>query len=374
MIEVDIGVGKQARVGYNLRDITILPSRRTRDISDVDISWQLEGYNFNFPIITSPMDSLMSPDTAVCFGSFGGLGVLDLEGLWVRHKNLADIFEQISVMTPDQASEKIKQLYLEPVKEELIVEAIETIAAANQVACGAVSPKNVASITKIAVDAGLDILFIHGLVVSAEHLSSSANPLDLSSFVRKLDIPVILGGCASYQSALHLMRTGASAVSVGVGPGSTSRSGDYLGIDIPQATAIADVVGARTRHLEETGFYVQVIAEGGMRTGGDIAKAIACGADAVMSGSLFSRAKESPCKNFYFGSSLQHDDIPRGVLSEVKNDLSLREIIFGPVARNDGRSNLTGVLKRSMAMCGAQNVRELQKAELVVNMSKPPTY
>jgi len=369
MTEVEIGVGKQARVGYNLQDVAIVPSRRTRDISSVDISWQLEGYNFGFPIIGAPMDSLMSPTTAILFGELGGLGVLDLEGLWVRHEHPEKIFEKMMTLAPEEISAKLKELYLEPVKNELVVEAVTAMVSHNQVACGAISPKNVASMAKIVIDAGLDILFIHGLVVSAEHLSDSGDPLDLTRFVRQLDIPVVIGGCASYQSALHLMRTGVSAISVGVGTGASSRSRDFLGVAVPQATAVADAAGARTRHLEETGFYVQVIAEGGMQTGGDIAKAIACGADAVMVGAPFARAKEAPAGNMYFGSSLQHDNLPRGVVLETRNDLSLQEIMFGPVKQNDGGANLAGALKRTMAMCGAQNIKELQKAELIINMA-----
>ncbi len=367
MEEIEIGIGKRARIGYELRELSIIPSRRTRDIADVDVSWQLEGYNFTFPIVASPMDSVMSPESAVHYGELGGLSVIDLEGLWVRHENAADLLEKMSSMTPEQMNDNLRHLYSEPIKKELITEIITKVVESGQVACGSVSPKNAASLVPVAVNAGLDILLVHGLVVSAEHISSSPDPLDLSRFVRDLDIPVLIGGCASYQSALHLMRTGASGVLVGVGAGSSSRSKDFFGLGVPQATAIADVVGARTRHLEETGFYVQVIADGGMTTAGDMAKAIACGADAVMVGLPLAKAKEVPAKNWYFGSSFHHDDSPRGILLETKNDLSMQEILFGPVKRNAGDTNLVGALKRTMATCGAQTIKELQKTELVAN-------
>ncbi len=366
MEEIEIGIGKRARIGYELRELSVIPSRRTRDIDDVDVSWQLEGYNFTFPIIASPMDSLVSPQSAVHYGELGGLAVLDLEGLWARHENADELLDRMSSMTTEQVNESLRGLYSVPVKKELMAELIKKVVDEGQVACGSVSPKNVASLAPAAAEAGLDILLIHGLVVSAEHICSSPDPLDLGRFVRELDIPVLIGGCASYQNALHLMRTGASGVLVGVGAGSSSRSKDFLGLGVPQATAIADVVGARTRHLEETGFYVQVIADGGMTTAGDMVKAIACGADAVMVGLPLAKAKEAPAKNWYFGSSFHHEYSPRGILLETKSDLPMREILFGPVKRNAGDTNLVGAMKRAMATCGAQTLKELQKTELVV--------
>jgi IMP dehydrogenase len=280
MAEVEIGIFKSARQAYGFDDIAIVPSRRTRDPEDVDISWQIDAYKFELPVLGSAMDGAISPLTAIELGRLGGLGVLNLEGLWTRYEDPTPLFEEITELEDDKATARMQQMYLEPIKLELVAERIKQMKDAGIVTSASVTPARTSWMSKTIIDSGLDILVIQGTVVSAEHVSKTAEPLNLKKFIREFEVPVIVGGCASYQAALHLMRTGAAGVLVGVGPGNACTSRGVLGIGVPQATAIADVAGARMRHLDETGVYVHVIADGGMSKGGDIAKAIACGSRA----------------------------------------------------------------------------------------------
>ncbi|MDH5373355.1 MAG: GuaB3 family IMP dehydrogenase-related protein, partial [Acidimicrobiia bacterium] len=284
-MEIDIGIGKTGRRAYGFDDIAIVPSRRTRDPDDVDISWQIDAFQFTLPMMGSAMDSAISPATAIEIGRLGGLGVLNLEGLWTRYENPEALFEEIADLSPEIATRRMQEIYLEPVKPDLVGQRVAEIKSAGMVAAGSLTPQRVNGLYRQALDAGLDILVIQGTVVSAEHVSTQTEPLDLRRFIADLDVPAIVGGCASYSTALHLMRTGAVGVLVGVGPGAACTTRGVLGVGVPQATAIADAAGARIRYLDETGRYVHVIADGGMRTGGDVSKAIACGADAVMIGS-----------------------------------------------------------------------------------------
>src|SRR3712207_4728195 len=285
MAEVEIGIGKSGRRAYGFDDIAIVPSRRTRDPEDVDISWEIDAFRFQLPLMASAMDGVVSPATAIEIGRLGGVAVLNLEGLWTRYEDPEPLLEEIAELDTDKATLRMQEIYAEPIKPELIGTRIRQIRDAGVVSCASVTPQRTMQFAKQILDAELDLLVIQGTVVSAEHVSKTVEPLNLKRFIRELDIPVIVGGCASYNAALHLMRTGAVGVLVGVGPGQACTTRGVLGIGVPQATAIADAAGARMRHLDETGVYVQVIADGGMSTGGDIAKAIACGADAVMIGS-----------------------------------------------------------------------------------------
>src|SRR6202161_1319598 len=275
MAEVEIGIFKSARQAYGFDDIAIVPSRRTRDPEDVDISWQIDAYKFEIPVLGSAMDGAISPLTAIELGRLGGLGVLNLEGLWTRYEDPTALFEEITELEDDKATARMQQMYLEPVKLELVAERIKQMKDAGIVTSASVTPARTSWMSKTIIDSGLDILVIQGTVVSAEHVSKTAEPLNLKKFIRSEEIPVIVGGCASYQAGLHLMRTGAVGVLVGVGPGNACTTRGVLGLGVPQATAIADVAGARMRHLDETGVYVHVIADGGMSKGGDITKAIA---------------------------------------------------------------------------------------------------
>jgi len=292
-MEIEIGRGKKARRAYGFDDIAIVPSRRTRDPDDVDVSWKLGPYRFELPLMASAMDGVVSPRTAGIIGKLGGLAVLNLEGIFTRYEDAEEQLERIALLPKEQATREMQAIYAEPIKPELIAQRIAEIKQAGVVAAASLTPQRVGRYWELALEAGLDILVIQGTVVSAEHVSASSEPLNLKEFVREAGVPVIVGGCASYHTGLHLMRTGAAGVLVGVGPGAACTTRGVLGVGVPQATAISDVAGARSTHMLETGEYVQVIADGGMRTGGDVSKAIACGADAVMIGSPLARAHEA---------------------------------------------------------------------------------
>ena len=365
-MEIDIGIGKSGRQGYGFDDIAIVPSRRTRDPDDVDISWQLDAFKFSLPMMGSAMDSAISPSTAMQIGRFGGLAVLNLEGLWTRYEDPESYFEEIAELPADKATLRMQEIYLEPVKLELIAQRVSEIKSAGVVTAASLTPQRVRGWASQALDAGLDVLVIQGTVVSAEHVSSREEPLDLKQYIASCEVPVIVGGCASYSTALHLMRTGAVGILVGVGPGAACTTRGVLGVGVPQATAIADAAGARIRYLDETGRYVHVIADGGMRTGGDVAKAIACGADAVMIGSPLASASEAPGRGFHWGMATFHPTLPRGARVEVGNRGTLEEILVGPAHENDGKLNLFGALQVSMATTGFSDVKEFQKAEVMI--------
>ena len=366
MADIEIGIYKSGRQAYGFDDIAIVPSRRTRDPEDVDISWEIDAFGFDLPLMAAAMDGVVSPRTAVEIGRLGGVAALNLEGLWTRYEDPEPLLEEIATLEDEKATSRMQQMYLEPVNPELVTERIREISSAGVVSCAAVTPQRTSELASAILAGELDLLVIQGTVVSAEHVSKTSEPLNLKKFIREFDLPVIVGGCASYQAALHLMRTGAVGVLVGVGPGNACTSRGVLGIGVPQATAIADVAGARMRHLDETGVYVHVIADGGMSRGGDVAKAIACGADAVMLGSPLSSAEEAPCRGFHWGMATFHPTLPRG--ARVRTDVrgTLKEILLGPAHENDGRMNLFGALRTSMATCGYKSVKEFQKAEVMI--------
>jgi IMP dehydrogenase len=369
-MEIEIGRGKTARRGYGFDDIAIVPSRRTRDPRDVDIHWEFayrdRTYSFPLPILASAMDGVVDPAFAVTMGKLGGLAVLNLEGIQTRYGDAATQLDIIASLDKDEATSRMQEIYKEPVKAELITQRIKEIKDGGVLAAASLTPQNCERYIDAALAGGLDILIIQGTVVSAEHVSSYDEPLDLNAFIERLPIPVLVGGCCSYSGALHLMRTGAVGVLVGVGPGHACTSRRVLGIGVPQGTAIADAAAARMRHLDETGTYCHVIADGGMRTGGDLAKAIAVGADSIMIGSPLSSASEAPGRGYHWGMATFHPDLPRGtrVRSGVKG--TLEDILVGPAHENDGTLNLCGGLRTSMATCGYENLKTFQKAEVMV--------
>jgi IMP dehydrogenase len=365
-VEIEIGRGKKARQAYGFDDIAIVPSRRTRDPQDVDIGWKLGPHLLELPLIASAMDGVVSPKTAIELGKLGGLGVLNLEGIFTRYEAADRELQKIARLPKEQATSGMQKIYAKPVKPELIASRIRELKEAGVLVAGSLTPQKVRDYYEVALVAGLDVLVIQGTVVSAEHVSSNGHALNLKDFIASLPIPVIVGGCASYQTALHLMRTGAEGVLVGVGPGQACTTRGVLGVGVPQATAIADAAAARIQHLLETGKYVNVVADGGMRTGGDIAKAIACGADAVMVGSPLARAKEAPGRGFHWGMATFHPTLPRGARVAVDQNATLEEIVIGPATENDGTLNLMGALRTSMATCGYESIHDFQKAEVML--------
>jgi IMP dehydrogenase len=367
-MEVEIGRGKKARRAYGFDDIAIVPSRRTRDPDDVDITWKLGDYRFELPLMASAMDGVVSPRTAGIVGQLGGLAVLNLEGIWTRYEDADEQLERIATLPKEVATREMQAIYQSPIQPELIAQRIREIKDQGVVAAASLTPQRVRKYYELALDAGLDILVIQGTVVSAEHVSQDETrpPLNLKEFIGEVPVPIVVGGCASYHTGLHLMRTGAAGVLVGVGPGAACTTRGVLGVGVPQATAIADVAAARSQHMLETGEYCQVIADGGMRNGGDVAKAIACGADAVMIGSPLARAYEAPGHGFHWGMATFHPSLPRGARVQTVQNGTLEEILTGPAHENDGTFNIMGGLRTSMATTGYRDIAEFNRAELMV--------
>jgi IMP dehydrogenase len=365
--DFEIGAAKRGRRAYSFDDIAIVPSRRTRDPEEVSIAWQIDAYRFELPILAAPMDSVMSPETAIAFGRHGGLGVLNLEGLWTRYDDPSDLLSEVASLSGEAAVARMQEIYAEPIKAALITERVQQIRDAGVTVAGSLSPQRTKEFAKTVVDAGVDMFVIRGTTVSAEHVSSQSEPLNLKEFIYELDVPVIVGGCATHQAALHLMRTGAAGVLVGFGGGAAHTTRTVLGIAVPMASAIADVAAARRDYLDESGGrYVHVIADGSIGRSGDLAKAIACGADAVMVGSPLARAIDAPGQGFHWGTEAVHAELPRGERVEMDRVGSLEEILFGPSRVADGTMNLIGALRRSMATTGYTDLKEFQRVEVVV--------
>ena len=367
MTEIEIGKAKRARRAYSFDDIAIVPSRRTRDPEEVSVAWQIDAYRFELPILAAPMDSVMSPETAIALGKYGGLGVLNLEGLWTRYEEPEPLLAEVAELQGLEATQRLQEIYAEEIKPELISARLKEIRAAGVTVAGSLSPQRTKQFARTVVDAGVDMFVIRGTTVSAEHVSSQAEPLNLKEFIYELDVPVIVGGCATYQAALHLMRTGAAGVLVGFGGGAAHTTRTVLGVAVPMASAVADVAAARRDYMDESGGrYVHVIADGSIGKSGDIAKAIACGADAVMVGSPFARATDAPGRGFHWGAEAHHPELPRGQRVEIGTVGTLEEILFGPSRVADGTMNLVGALRRSMATTGYTELKEFQRIEVVV--------
>lgn len=370
--EIEIGRGKRARRAYSFDDIAVVPSRRTRDPEEVSVSWQIDAYHFDLPVLAAPMDSVMSPDTAVALGRAGGLGVLDLEGLWTRYEDPEPLLAEIRDLDAAAATARMQEIYASPIDPELIRLRLGQIREAGVTVAGALSPQRTQEFWKVVVDAGVDLFVIRGTTVSAEHVSGRAEPLNLKRFIYELDVPVIVGGASTYTAALHLMRTGAAGVLVGFGGGAAHTTRTTLGIHAPMATALADVAAARRDYLDESGGrYVHVIADGGVGRSGDLVRAIACGADAVMLGAALARATDAPGRGWHWGSEAHHPDLPRGERVQVGQVGDLNEVLFGPGKTADGTLNLIGALRRAMATTGYSDLKEFQRVELVVSPYQP---
>jgi IMP dehydrogenase len=365
--QIEIGRGKRGRRAYSFDDIAVVPSRRTRDPEEVSVAWQIDAYHFELPVIAAPMDSVMSPESAIAFGKLGGLPVLDLEGLWTRYDDPTFLLAEIASLDATSATGRLQQIYAEPIRPELITERLRQVREAGITVAGALSPQRTQEYWETVVDAGCDLFVIRGTTVSAEHVSSRAEPLNLKRFIYELDVPVIVGGASSYTAALHLMRTGAAGVLVGFGGGAAHTTRLTLGIHAPMASAIADVAAARRDYMDESGGrYVHVIADGGVGRSGEIVKAIACGADAVMLGAALARATDAPGRGFHWGSEAHHPRLPRGERVEVGALASLEEILLGPGRMADGTTNLIGALRHAMATTGYSDLKEFQRVEVVV--------
>ncbi|KQY47299.1 GuaB3 family IMP dehydrogenase-related protein [Cellulomonas sp. Root137] len=370
--EIEIGRGKRGRRAYSFDDVAVVPSRRTRDPEEVSVGWQIDAYHFDLPIIAAPMDSVMSPATAVALGKAGGLGVLDLEGLWTRYEDPAPLLAEIATFDSARATARMQEIYAAPIQAELITARLKEIRAAGVTVAGALSPQRTNEFWRTVVDAGVDLFLIRGTTVSAEHVSGRAEPLNLKRFIYELDVPVIVGGASTYTAALHLMRTGAAGVLVGFGGGAAHTTRLSLGIHAPMASAVADVAAARRDYLDESGGrYVHVIADGGVGRSGDLVKAVACGADAVMLGAALARATEAPGRGWHWGPEAHHPQLPRGERVEVGTAGSLEQILFGPGHTADGTLNLIGALRRAMATTGYSDLKEFQRVEVVVSPYQP---
>ncbi len=365
--EIEIGRSKRARRAFTFDDIAVVPSRRTRNPEDVSTTWSIDAYTFDIPVLGAPMDSVVSPQTAIELGKLGGLGVLDLEGLWTRYDDPEPLLAEIASLSDSDAITRMQELYAEPIKPELVRDRLAEVRAAGVTVAGALTPQRTAELYETVVGAGVDLFVIRGTTVSAEHVSKTAEPLNLKKFIYDLDVPVIVGGAATYTAALHLMRTGAAGVLVGFGGGAASTTRATLGIHAPMATAVSDVAAARRDYLDESGGrYVHVIADGGVGTSGDIVKAIATGADAVMLGVALARATDAPGRGYHWGAEAHHAKLPRGKRVAVDGVGTLEQVLYGPAQVSDGTANLIGALRKSMATTGYSDLKEFQRVEVVL--------
>ena len=369
---VEIGMGRTARRGYALHEVEIVPSRRTRSSQDVSTAWQIDAYRFDIPLLTHPTDAVVSPGVAVEVGRLGGLGVLNAEGLWARHAQVEEVLARVTETLADQdftaLTRLLQELHAAPINPDLITEAVKQVAAGGVTVAARVSPQRAAEITPFLLAAGVEILVVQGTIVSAEHVSRDGEPLNLKSFIADLDVPVIAGGVHDYRTAMHLMRTGAAGVLVGYGSSVATTTDSVLGIGVPMATAIVDAAAARRDYLDETGGrYVHVLADGGMSVSGDIAKAIACGADAVMLGAPLAASSDAPGQGLYWTAAAAHPSLPRSrVAAGPDYAVDLKTLLFGPSSDAEGVVNLFGALRRAMAKTGYSDLKEFQRVGLTV--------
>ncbi|MDN5915928.1 MAG: GuaB3 family IMP dehydrogenase-related protein [Pseudonocardia sp.] len=368
---VEIGMGREARRAYDLDQLEIVPSRRTRSSKAVSTAWQLDAYRFDIPLLTHPTDAVVSPASAVALGKLGGLGVLNAEGLWARHSDpecaLAKVVSAAGGDDPDSAQAVLQDLHRAPIQPDLIADALRPLREAGVPVAARVSPQRARELTPALLAGGVEILVVQGTIISAEHVSDD-EPLNLKDFIADLDVPVVAGGVGDYRTALHLMRTGAAGVIVGYGQSSATTTDEVLGVGVPMATAIVDAAAARRDYLDETGGrYVHVIADGGMGTSGDIARAIACGADAVMLGEQLADAEEAPAGGLYWTSTAAHPSLPRSEVTGLAGSgRPLEQVLFGPTESPYGTTNLFGALRRAMAKTGYSDLKEFQRVGLTI--------
>ncbi|MGG6293526.1 GuaB3 family IMP dehydrogenase-related protein [Leptolyngbya sp. AN02str] len=366
-MNIQIGRGKAARRAYGIDEIALVPGQRTLDPSLADTSWEIGGVKREIPIIASAMDGVVDVRMAVLLSQMGALGVLNLEGIQTRYEDPNPILDKIASVDKHEFVPLMQQLYAEPIKPELIERRVQEIKSQGGIAAVSATPAGAARFGETVAKAGADLFFVQATVVSTAHLSPEAiSPLDLAEFCQRMPIPVILGNCVTYEVTLNLMKAGAAGILVGIGPGAACTSRGVLGVGVPQATAVADCAAARDEFYQETGTYVPIIADGGLVTGGDICKCIACGADAVMIGSPFARAAEAPGRGYHWGMATPSPVLPRGTRIRVGTTGTLQEILKGPAKLDDGTHNFLGALQTSMGTLGAKDIREMQQVEVIV--------
>jgi IMP dehydrogenase len=366
-VEIQLGRGKTARRAYGIDEIALVPGNRTIDPSLPDTKWRIGNIEREIPIIASAMDGVVDVRMAVRLSQLGALGVLNLEGIHTRYADPEPILDRIASVGKDEFVALMQELYAEPIKPELIEKRIQEIKQQGGIAAVSATPAGASKYGEAVAKAGADLFFVQATVVSTAHLSpESVVPLDLAEFCRSMPIPVVLGNCVTYEVTLNLLKAGAAGVLVGIGPGAACTSRGVLGVGVPQATAIADCAAARDDYYKETGNYIPIIADGGLITGGDICKCIACGADGVMIGSPFARAAEAPGRGYHWGMATPSPVLPRGTRIRVATTGSLEQILIGPAGLDDGTHNLLGALKTSMGTLGAKNIKEMQQVEVVI--------
>src|SRR5438552_6923087 len=364
-----VGRGRKARVAYGFDDIALVPGALTVNPNEVDIGWELCGRRFDLPIIAAAMDGVVSPKLAVEMGRHGGLAVLNLEGVFARYENPDEVLARIVSASQEEATKIIQSIYAEPIKEDLIHRRINEIKKGGGPAVVSSIPSRAERFAQIAQEAGADIFVVQSTVTTARHLATEYTPVDLGKLKKQLAIPLIVGNVVTYEACLELMQSGVDALLIGVGPGAACTSREVLGLGVPQVTATADSAAARDFHYKKTGRYVPIITDGGMSTGGDVCKAFASGADAVMIGSAFARATEAPGRGYHWGMATPHVNLPRGTRIRVGVVGPLTQILFGPAFTDDGTMNLMGALRTGMGSLGARTIRELQQTELIIALS-----
>ena len=361
-----VGRGRKARIAYGFDDIALVPGTVTVNPNEVDVSWELCGRRIDLPIVAAAMDGVTGPRFAMEMGRLGGLAVLNLEGIQTRYENPDEVIERIISSSQDEATRIIQSIYGEPIKEELIHRRVSEIKKGGGTVIVSAIPQRADRFSKLAEEAGADFFVVQSTVTTARHIATAYEPLDFRRLKRQLSIPLIVGNCVTYEATLELMGTGVDALLIGVGPGAACTTREVLGLGVPQVTATADAAAARDFHCKQTGRYVPIITDGGMTTGGDICKALAAGADAVMIGSAFARAREAPGRGYHWGMATPHSNLPRGTRIRVGVVGSLEQILLGPAFTDDGTMNLVGALKTCMGSVGARTIRELQLTELII--------
>jgi len=361
-----IGIGRRARRCYGFDEVALVPGMVTVNPNEVDIKFSIGGLNFKAPFFAAAMDGVVNVRFAIEMGKLGGIAVLNLDGIQTRYEDPDEVLQEIASATPEEATKLVQSLYLKPLKEELIAARVEEIKKAEVPAVVSCIPQNAEKFSAIAAEAGCDIFVVQSTVAAVKHISSEYKVLNLEKLCKNTKVPVIIGNCVTYDMSLELMEIGASGLLVGVGPGAACTTRGVLGIGVPQITSTVDAAAARDHYFKRTGKYIPVITDGGMRIGGEICKAFAAGADAVMVGSAFAKAEEAPGKGYHWGMATPHANLPRGTRIKVGTTGKLEEILFGPAKVDDGSQNLVGALKTSMGSLGASNIKEMHDVEMII--------